>query len=59
MLIDCHTRLFDLETDPAQMAPINDSEVEDRLIRKMVEIMQANDAPDELYTRFDLNGYVS
>ena len=54
VLMDCHTRLFDLQTDPNQMTPIDDPEVESWLVQKMVEIMQVNDAPAELYRRFHL-----
>jgi len=54
VLIDCGNRLFDLNNDPTQTIPIHDSEVENRLICKMIEIMDANDAPEELYSRFDL-----
>lgn len=54
VLIDCHTRLFDLQTDPNQTAPIDDPKVEGRLVQRMVEIMRANDAPKELYKRFEL-----
>ena len=53
-LVDCSTRLFDLEGDPNQLAPTKDPVVERRLVRQMVGIMQANDAPRELYARFDL-----
>lgn len=58
VLIDCQTRLFDLYTSPNQTAPIDDPEIEERLKRKMVETMQANDAPKELYARFDLESYL-
>lgn len=46
--------LFDLETDPHQEQPIVDEETETRLIKLMVEMMQANDAPAEQYARLNL-----
>lgn len=59
VLTDCHTRLFDLQTDPTQSAPIHDPDVEKRLSLKIVAMMQDNDAPEELYQRFDLTEYLS
>ncbi|MBQ0071931.1 MAG: sulfatase-like hydrolase/transferase, partial [Spirochaetales bacterium] len=44
--------LYDLETDPGQLHPIHDKEVEDRMAKAMVKMMEHNDAPVELYTRF-------
>lgn len=58
VLIDCHTRLFDLSVDPKQTSPIDNPEVEERLSRKMAETMMANDAPNELYDRFGLTAYL-
>ena len=52
--IDTETRLFDLETDPAQLHQIEAPEVEGRLVEQMVALMNATDAPKELYGRFDL-----
>jgi hypothetical protein len=48
--------LFDLEKDPAQEAPIQDREIEKRMIKHMVRLMRASDAPAELYERFGLTG---
>jgi arylsulfatase A-like enzyme len=48
------TLLFDLDADPAQLHPIQDAGVEARLARQMVELMRANDAPQEQYLRLGL-----
>jgi hypothetical protein len=48
------TMLFDLKKDPGQEAPIQDREVEKRMIEHMVQLMRASDAPAELYERFGL-----
>jgi len=48
------TMLFDLESDPWQERPIEDGEVEARLIESMRGLMAACDAPGELYDRFGL-----
>jgi hypothetical protein len=46
--------LFDLETDPKQEHPINDPEVEERMIKLMIQLMKENDAPAEQYERLGL-----
>lgn len=43
--------LYDLQTDPAQQAPIEDRETELRLITEMRGMMLANEAPCEQFTR--------
>lgn len=53
-LVDRETVLFDLETDPDQLQPAHDCEVEARLARLMVELMAATDAPEEAYARLGL-----
>jgi arylsulfatase A-like enzyme len=50
--IDVRSRLYDLATDPGQLQPIEAPEVRDRLMRAMVALMRANDAPREAYRRF-------
>jgi hypothetical protein len=50
------TMLFDLEKDRDQEAPIQDEEIEKRMIRHMVQLMRASDAPPELYERYGLTG---
>ncbi|PRY19957.1 arylsulfatase A-like enzyme [Aliiruegeria haliotis] len=51
---DCHTVLYDLQSDPGQTMPVDDPEVEARLLRSMVRLMADHDAPAEAYRRFDL-----
>lgn len=46
--------LFDLETDPGQENPIDDPEIETRLIRMMVDLMKENDAPPEQFERLGI-----
>lgn len=53
-IADADTVLYDLETDPKQMEPIDNPEVEERLIGEMVKIMTRNEAPPEAYRRLGL-----
>lgn len=48
------TMLFDLYTDPAQVAPIRDPIVEMKMVKLMVQLMREQDAPAELYRRLHL-----
>ena len=48
------TELYDLETDPHEMQPLEDPEVEARMRKLMVEKMILDDAPVEQYTRMGL-----
>lgn len=48
------TLLFDLQTDPQQEQVLQDPEVEARMIRLMVQLMQENDAPPEQFQRLGL-----
>lgn len=52
------TMLFDLETDPSQSTPIENTEVEERMIRLMLQLMEKNDAPSEQYERLGLEMYL-
>jgi arylsulfatase A-like enzyme len=55
--IDCHsygTMLFDLETDPQQQRPIQDTAAEQKMIGHLLRLMQWNDAPAEQYRRIGL-----
>ena len=46
--------LFDLETDPRQENPINNPEIEKRMIGMMVDLLKENDAPPEQFERLGL-----
>jgi arylsulfatase A-like enzyme len=48
------TMLFDLQTDPGQLQPLQDAAVEQRMIRLLVRLMAENDAPAEQYARLGL-----
>lgn len=50
------TMLFDLERDPMQLNPIQDTEVEERMINLMTELMKENDCPVEQFKRLGLSG---
>ena len=52
------TLLFDLESDPKQENPIQDEEIEGRMVAHMVRLMQWNDAPPEQYERLGLAGHL-
>jgi hypothetical protein len=51
---DTTTVLFDLTKDPAQLNPICDTAVEQRLMTQLGAIMEKNDAPPEAFLRLDL-----
>ena len=46
--------LFDLESDPQQEDPITDPEIEIRMMKLMVELMNGNDCPKEQFERLGL-----
>lgn len=48
------TMLFDLQHDPKQLNPYRDAVVEQRLSKRMIEIMEQSDAPLEQYERLGL-----
>lgn len=48
------TLLFDLNEDPHQLNPIKDKDIEEELIKAMIELMKRNDAPEEQYARLGL-----
>lgn len=50
------TPLFDLRSDPSQEQPIDEPEVEKRLVHHLVRLMRENDAPPEQFTRLGLDG---
>jgi len=49
------TLLFDLQEDPGQEHPIQDPIVEARMIKLLLRLMQASDAPAEQYERLGLS----
>lgn len=48
------TMLFDVEKDPHQLHPINDTKVEEHMITLMKRAMEENDCPKEQYERLSL-----
>lgn len=48
------TLLYDLHEDPGQLHPIEDEEIEERMISLMVRLMKESDAPAEQYERLGL-----
>ena len=53
-LEDCETALYDLESDPAQLHPIQDPSVIAQLTSEIEKHFERHDAPAELYTHFSL-----
>lgn len=49
--------LFDVEVDYQQENPLDDVELEDRVIRQLVGLMLEHDSPDEQFTRLGLDEY--
>jgi arylsulfatase A-like enzyme len=50
------TLLYDLAQDPGQLNPLKDAEIEQRMIKQLVELMRWNEAPPEQYERLGLTG---
>jgi arylsulfatase A-like enzyme len=48
------TLLFDVENDPKQLEPFRDVQIEEKMRRHMVSLMQEHEAPEELYKRMGL-----
>lgn len=46
--------LFDLATDPNQITPLNDPDIEQKLIQAMTDLVTQCDAPTETYQRLGL-----
>ncbi len=53
--VDLSTRLFDLETDPAQEQPIDDPQTAQRLDAMIAEVMAEAEAPPSQYERMGLS----
>ncbi|ONI39128.1 hypothetical protein AN639_03550 [Candidatus Epulonipiscium fishelsonii] len=47
--------LWDLNTDPEQLSPLDNPELEAKLINALIQEMKNNDAPDEQYNRVGLD----
>ncbi|MEP6942263.1 MAG: sulfatase [Betaproteobacteria bacterium] len=54
-LLGARTVLYDMQRDPQQSTPIDDSVVEARIRRSIVSLLRAHDAPDEVYARYALD----
>ncbi|MCM2310013.1 MAG: sulfatase [Steroidobacteraceae bacterium] len=50
----CATLLFDVINDPGQTRPLDDVEIEARMIRLMIREMARNECPSEQYVRLGL-----
>jgi len=53
-LLEDVTRLYDVQTDPGQQAPLDDADLEARLAATMAALMAATEAPDEAFARVGL-----
>jgi hypothetical protein len=53
-LLESDTRLYDLVADPGQERPIDDPNREAAMVTKMIQLMRANEAPEEAYARLAL-----
>lgn len=51
---DMETMLFDLQSDPGQLRPIQDRAVEAAMVQHLIALMQGNAAPAEQYARLGL-----
>ncbi|GBG07136.1 putative sulfatase [Paenibacillus agaridevorans] len=49
--------LFDVEKDPQQHHPIQDDELEQRMITLMLGLMAEHDSPEEQYVRLGLERF--
>ncbi|MHB0935407.1 MAG: sulfatase [Armatimonadota bacterium] len=50
--------LFDMAADPGQQHPLDDAEIESRMIAHMARLMQESDAPPEQFARMGLQAAV-
>ena len=48
------TLLFDLKKDPDQLHPLDDPEIERKMIKILCDLLKENDAPEEQYERLGL-----
>jgi hypothetical protein len=54
VFFDTDTTLFNLQADPQQKNGYRDSDIEDMLCAKALELMRELDTPSEIYARFGL-----
>jgi arylsulfatase A-like enzyme len=54
-LLDARTVIYDIESDPEQRSPLEDTALESELTRKLMALLRLNDAPTELYARYGLD----
>jgi len=48
------TRLYDLWEDPTQQSPIQDENIESRMLDHMRQLMEENDCPTEQFSRLGM-----
>ena len=51
---DLGTRLYDLQADPRQQAPIEDAAIAAHLYRMMIDVLKVHDTPAEVYRWYEL-----
>ena len=49
------SQLFDMSTDPGQTNPLDNPEIEHRMIAHIIRLMKENDAPPEQFDRLGLD----
>jgi arylsulfatase A-like enzyme len=54
-LLEGTTRLYDIEADPGQKAPLTDAAEEARMCALMARLMVENEAPDEAFVRLGID----
>jgi hypothetical protein len=58
-LLEAQTALYDLHTDPQQRHPVKDTALEMRMRSAVAALLQANEAPAELFDRYGLSDALS
>jgi arylsulfatase A-like enzyme len=53
-LLESETRLYDLGSDPGQQSPLAEPDIEQTMISLMRDLMRANEAPPEAFSRIGL-----
>jgi arylsulfatase A-like enzyme len=54
-LLEKETRLYDLQVDPGQNAPLEDLAIERKMVEHMTMLMKANEAPPEAFERLGIS----